>query len=102
MTARAVGATPAARLAAGATKYLPFGPRHAKHGLVFLHGWKMNGSSMRSCVRAALGGSGLADTTVYFLTSPLTKDDDGETPEWFAYTSDDRLNFDAADLAREA
>merc|ERR1711971_92553 len=29
-----------------------------------------------------------------------TKDDDGETHEWFAYTSDDRLNFDANDLAR--
>ncbi len=66
-----------ARPSAGSTKFVPFGPRHAKHGLVFLHGWKMNGSSMRSCVRAALGESALAHTIVYFMTAPLTKDDDG-------------------------
>lgn len=82
-----------------ATKYCVLGAKNARNAILFLHGWKMNGANMRSSVKGALGGS-LPDTIFYFLTSPATRNDDGEEPEWFAYRSEDKLNFVASDLLR--
>lgn len=83
------------------TKYCCLGSKSAKHGLVFLHGWKMNAMGMRSSMRSALGDAAeLPNTLIYFLTAPHTMDGDSSSPEWFAYTSDDKLNFAASDLMR--
>ena len=82
-----------------ATKYCVLGAKNARNAILFLHGWKMSGANMRSSVKGALGG-GLPDTIFYFLTSSATRNDDGEEPEWFAYRSDDKLNFVASDLLR--
>ena len=35
-----------------AMKYSTYGPGNAKHGLVFLHGWKMNAFQMRDCIKS--------------------------------------------------
>ena len=35
-----------------AMKYSTWGPGNAKHGLVFLHGWKMNAFQMRDCIKS--------------------------------------------------
>lgn len=83
---------------AAATKFLTWGPRDAKHGLVFLHGWKMNGAGMRSSVKELLGGEPLPDVIMYFLTAPHHKDGDDSSPQWFAYHSDVTLNFSARDV----
>ena len=81
-----------------ATKYLAWGPSTAKHGLVFLHGWTMNGKSMKSSLQELLGGVPLPDTIIYCLTAPHCRDEDGETPQWFAYNSDSTLNFSRQDV----
>ena len=83
-----------------AMKYVTLGEKHAKHGIVFLHGWKMNGPSMRGCIRSLLGDTSIPETIFYFITAPLTVDGDGEQPEWFSYTTSDKLTFCATDLIR--
>ena len=40
----------------------------------------------------------LPDAIVYCLTAPHCRDDDGETPQWFAYNSDSTLNFSRQDV----
>ena len=81
------------------TKYCALGSKQATHALVFLHGWKMTGSNMRSSFRSCIGNS-LLDTVVYFLTANETVNGNGEEPEWFAYRTNDRLAFVPESLVR--
>jgi hypothetical protein len=83
---------------ASSIAYRALGRKGARHGLVFLHGWKQGGANMRDSLRTTLGDDGLEDTTVYCLTAPHSVDDDGEERQWFAYRFDNKLTFTTEEM----
>lgn len=85
-----------------ATKYSLVGSSTARNALIFLHGHRQGGLSLRGSLCAVLSDGDLeaVDTCIYCFTASQTVDDDGEQPEWFAYRTSDRLSFVADDMLR--